>query len=108
MAAALEANIGPLGAILTAEQHKTLNDAAMEIGGAAYWLRETTKMTLPETVNDESSDTSFNQVFQFPHISRPMIGIHTAPRALKILYYFSTAFPSPSPGTFPAFRSSPA
>lgn len=56
MADALEANIGSLSAILTAEQGKTLGDAAMEIGGATYWLRETAKMTLPETVNDESSD----------------------------------------------------
>jgi aldehyde dehydrogenase (NAD+) len=56
MADALEANIGQLSAILTAEQGKTLADAAMEIGGAAYWLRETAKMTLPETVNDESAD----------------------------------------------------
>jgi acyl-CoA reductase-like NAD-dependent aldehyde dehydrogenase len=56
MANALEANIGFLSTILTAEQGKTLNDAAMEIGGAAYWLRETAKMTLPETINDESAD----------------------------------------------------
>lgn len=56
MADTLEANIGPISAILTAEQGKTLTDAAMEIGGAAYWLRETAKMTLPETVNDESSE----------------------------------------------------
>jgi aldehyde dehydrogenase (NAD+) len=56
MADALEANIAPLSAILTAEQGKTLNDAAMEIGGAAYWLKETAKITLPETVNDESPE----------------------------------------------------
>lgn len=54
MADALEAHTGELSTLLTAEQGKTLNDAAMEIGGAAYWLRETAKMTLPETVNDES------------------------------------------------------
>lgn len=56
MANALEANIDGLSAILTAEQGKTLNDATMEIGGAAYWLRETAKLTLPETVNDDSSE----------------------------------------------------
>lgn len=56
MADALEVNIGSLSAILTAEQGKTLNDAAMEIGGAAYWLRETAKMTLPETTNDENAE----------------------------------------------------
>ncbi|PSL50344.1 aldehyde dehydrogenase (NAD+) [Chitinophaga niastensis] len=55
MASALEANVGPLSRLLTAEQGKTLSDAAMEIGGAAYWLRETAKMTLPETVNNDSS-----------------------------------------------------
>lgn len=56
MAGALEANIGPLSQLLTAEQGKTLNDAAMEIGGAAYWLRETAKLTLPVKVNDESAE----------------------------------------------------
>ena len=56
MADALETNIGPLSSILTAEQGKTLTDATMEIGGAAYWLRETAKMTLPEAVNDESDE----------------------------------------------------
>ena len=55
MAAVLEENIEPLSRLLTAEQGKTLNDAAMEIGGAAYWLKETAKMTLPEKINDDSA-----------------------------------------------------
>lgn len=56
MADVLDANVVPLSAILTAEQGKTLADAAMEIGGASYWFRETAKMTLPETINDESAE----------------------------------------------------
>lgn len=56
MADVLEANSTALSQLLTAEQGKTLNDAAIEIGGAAYWLRETAKMHLPEQINEESHD----------------------------------------------------
>jgi acyl-CoA reductase-like NAD-dependent aldehyde dehydrogenase len=28
----------------------------MEIGGTAYWFRETAKLTIPETVNDDSPE----------------------------------------------------
>ena len=54
MADVLEQNINDLSRLLTAEQGKTLSDAGMEIAGAAYWLRETAKLSLPETVNDFS------------------------------------------------------
>jgi len=56
MADSLSENIIPLSQLLTSEQGKTLSDAAMEIGGAAYWLRETAKLTLPETINDHSPE----------------------------------------------------
>jgi aldehyde dehydrogenase (NAD+) len=56
MAGVLEANIEQLSAILTAEQGKTLRDAAVEIGGAAYWLKETAKLELPESTNDSSEE----------------------------------------------------
>ncbi|RZJ76693.1 MAG: aldehyde dehydrogenase family protein [Flavobacterium sp.] len=54
MADLLEQNVTDLSRLLTAEQGKTLSDASMEIAGAAYWLRETAKLSLPETVNDHS------------------------------------------------------
>lgn len=56
IAEALESNIQPLSALLTAEQGKILGDSAMEISGAAYWFRETAKLTIPVTVNDDSPE----------------------------------------------------
>ncbi|WP_445182807.1 aldehyde dehydrogenase family protein [Pseudonocardia sp. Cha107L01] len=54
MAAAIDAHAEPLRRLLTAEQGKTLDDAATEILGAGYWLRETAKLELPEVVNEDS------------------------------------------------------
>lgn len=54
MADALEAQLPALAELLTAEQGKPLADAAAEIGGAAYWLRETATLSLPETVNEDT------------------------------------------------------
>jgi acyl-CoA reductase-like NAD-dependent aldehyde dehydrogenase len=54
MAAAIDAHVEPLRWLLTAEQGKTLADAGTEISGAAYWLRETAELTLPEVVNEDS------------------------------------------------------
>lgn len=54
MAQTLEAQITGLSELLTSEQGKTLRDATVEIGTAAYWLRETSKLIIPETINDSS------------------------------------------------------
>jgi aldehyde dehydrogenase (NAD+) len=54
MAAAIDAHAEPLRRLLTAEQGKALDDAATEILGAGYWLRETAKLELPEVVNEDS------------------------------------------------------
>jgi acyl-CoA reductase-like NAD-dependent aldehyde dehydrogenase len=54
MAEALDVHAEPLQRLLTAEQGKTLDDAAAEILGAGYWLRETAKLVLPEVVNEDS------------------------------------------------------
>ena len=56
MADAIDAHTGELKRLLTAEQGKTLDDAAMEIFGATCWLRETAMLTLPEVVNEDSAD----------------------------------------------------
>jgi len=56
MADTLDAYVDPLKRVLTSEQGKTVDEAATEIAGAAHWLRETAKLTLPETVNEDSAD----------------------------------------------------
>ena len=56
MAQTLDANVDALKRLLTAEQGKTWDEAATEIAGAAYWLRETATLNLPEVVNEDSAD----------------------------------------------------
>jgi len=56
MAAAIDSHLDPLKRLLTSEQGKTLTEAATEIAGASYWLRETATLTLPEAVNEDSDD----------------------------------------------------
>ncbi|MER7050358.1 aldehyde dehydrogenase family protein [Streptomyces jumonjinensis] len=56
VADAVETRVGPLARLLTAEQGKPLADAAGEIRGFCWWLRETAALTLPETVNEDSPD----------------------------------------------------
>ncbi|WP_186768221.1 aldehyde dehydrogenase family protein [Streptomyces qinzhouensis] len=56
VADAVETRVEPLARLLTAEQGKPLADAAGEIRGFCWWLRETAALTLPETVNEDSPD----------------------------------------------------
>jgi len=56
MADALEAETDALKWLLTSEQGKTLDEAATEIRGASYWLRETATLNLPETVNEDNDE----------------------------------------------------
>lgn len=55
MAETLDANVELLATLITAEQGKPLSQARMEVQGAAWWARETAKMTLPETRNEDSA-----------------------------------------------------
>ena len=52
---AIEASIERLAPTLTAEQGKPLNDARIEIGGAAFWLRYYADLDLPrEIIRDDA------------------------------------------------------
>jgi acyl-CoA reductase-like NAD-dependent aldehyde dehydrogenase len=56
VADAVEALLEPLKRLLTREQGKSLDDAAGEILGFGYWLRGTASLSLPETVNEDSTE----------------------------------------------------
>ncbi|MET9416157.1 aldehyde dehydrogenase family protein [Streptomyces klenkii] len=56
VADAVEAHLEPLKRLLTREQGKSLDDAAGEILGFGYWLRGTASLSLPETVNEDSTE----------------------------------------------------
>lgn len=51
---ALRLRIEDFAALLTAEQGKPLAEAREEVGGAAFWLREVGKLTLPTAVHEDS------------------------------------------------------
>lgn len=56
IAAVIAANIEPLKRVLTAEQGKTLYDAAIELQGTVYWLQHTATLNLPEALNEDSAE----------------------------------------------------
>ncbi|NEA30987.1 aldehyde dehydrogenase family protein [Streptomyces sp. SID13031] len=65
MADTLDAAVGELAPVLTAEQGKPLTEAHWEIGGAAQWLRYYADLDLPrEVVQDD--DSEFVEVIRRP------------------------------------------
>ncbi|BCW90699.1 Phenylacetaldehyde dehydrogenase [Alphaproteobacteria bacterium SO-S41] len=54
IAGVLAANAEPLKRLLTAEQGKTLDAAAADVMGGAYWCQSTATLELPVTVNEDS------------------------------------------------------
>ncbi len=56
MADLIEANIEALKFLLTSEQGKPLMDAATEVRGTAYWLRETATLSLPEIIGEDGPE----------------------------------------------------
>jgi aldehyde dehydrogenase (NAD+) len=52
----VQAHAAPLSRLLSSEQGKSAADAAGEIAGFCWWLRETATLTVPETVNEDSLD----------------------------------------------------
>ncbi|KAG9077722.1 hypothetical protein FS749_010353 [Ceratobasidium sp. UAMH 11750] len=51
----IEVGVDEYKKLLTAEQGKPYQDALIEIMGSVYWLRETSKFRLPETVHEDTT-----------------------------------------------------
>ncbi len=56
IAGVIAQNAEPLKRLLTAEQGKTLEAAAGDVLGGAFWCQSTAALTLPETVNEDTAE----------------------------------------------------
>ena len=56
MADAIDANIEELARLVTAEQGKPLAIAQGEVGLFSFWLRETARIEIPETINQDDGE----------------------------------------------------